>query len=157
VYGDGAFSIGLCSRMSTVRLGTSSGDVVALAQGAAFALAVDIAMARLQPRGRTTVAALGLVAAAAVYPLSRRRLGMDAGETVALAAACAVASTPAWLPARTASRALGIGWAAHAVYDAVITHDATVTRLPKTYAAACAGADIAMGARLILAAPTQDN
>ena len=137
-------------------LGTDSGEIAALAQGAAFAFAVDIAMARLKPRGRTAVAALGLVAAAAVYPLSRRRLGMDAGETVALAAACVVASTPAWLPARTARRVLGVGWAAHAVYDALVTHDATITRLPSTYAAACAGADVAMGVRLIFAT-TQDN
>lgn len=108
--------------------------MVALAQGAGFALAADIAMARLIPRRRTAVAALGLVAAAAVYPLSRRRLGMDTGETVTLAAAC-----------------IGVGWAAHAVYDAVFTHDAAITRLSTTYAAACAGADIAMGARLILA------
>jgi hypothetical protein len=141
--------------MSTMSLGTDSGEIVAVAQGAAFALAVDIAMARLKPRGRTAVTALGLVAAAAVYPLSRRRMGMDAGETVTLAAACAVASTPAWLPARTARRVLGVGWVAHAVYDAAVTHDAAITRLPKTYAAACAGADIAMGARLIFATPRQ--
>ena len=126
-------------------------EMVALAQGAGIALAADIAMARLVPRRRTAFAALGLVAAAAVYPLSRRRLGMDAGETVNHRAACAVAATAAWLPAQTARRVLGVGWAAHAVYDAVFTHDAAITRLPTTYAAACAGADIAMGARLILA------
>ena len=126
-------------------------EMVALAQGAGFALAADIAMARLIPRRRTAIAALGLVAAAAVYPLSRRRLGMDTGETVTLAAACAVAAAAAWLPARTARRVLGAGWAAHALYDAVFTHDAAITRLPTTYAAACAGADIAMGVRLILA------
>jgi hypothetical protein len=134
-----------------VSLSNDRDEMVALAQGAGFALAADIAMARLIPRRRTAVAAVGLVAAAAVYPLSRRRLGMDTGETATLAAACAVAATAAWLPARTARRVLGVGWAAHAVYDAVFTHDAATTRLPTTYAAACAGADIAMGARLILA------
>ena len=55
------------------------------------------------------------------------------------------------LPGRTTRRILGVGWIAHAAYDAVFTHDPAVTRLPTTYAAACAGADIAMGARLILA------
>ncbi len=55
------------------------------------------------------------------------------------------------MPDRAARRVLGAGWAAHAVYDAVFTHDAAITRLPAAYAAACAGADIAMGARLILA------
>ena len=104
-----------------------------------------------EPRRRTAVAAVGLVAAAAVYPLSRRRLGIDTDEAVTLAAACAVAATAAWLPARTPRRVLGVGWVAHAVYDAVFTHDAAITRLPTTYAAACAGADVAMGARLILA------
>ena len=132
-------------------------EMIAIAQGAAFALAADIAMARLIPRRRTAVAAVGLVAAAAVYPLSRRRLGMDTGEAVTVAASCAIAMTAAWLPAQTARRVLGVGWAAHAVYDAVFTHEAAATRLPSTYAAACAGADIAMGVRLIFATPTQDN
>ena len=127
-----------------------SKDSAALAQGAGFALAADIALARLVPHRRTAIAAIGLVAAAAVYPLSRRRLGMNSGETLTLAAACAVAASAGRLPARNARRVLGVGWAAHAVYDAVFTHDAAVTRLPTTYAAACAGADIAMGARLIL-------
>ena len=128
-----------------------SKDSGALAQGAGFALAADIALARLVPHRRIAIAAVSLVAAAAVYPLSRRRLGMNTGETLTLAAACAVAAGAVRLPARTARRVLGVGWAAHAVYDAVFTHDAAVTRLPTTYAAACAGADIAMGARLILA------
>ena len=109
-----------------------------------------MAMARFIPRRRTAVAALGLVAAAAVYPLSRRRWGIDTREMVTLTAACAAAGAAAWLPARTARRVVGVGWAAHAVYDAVFTHDSSITRLPSTYAAACAGADVAMGARLIL-------
>jgi hypothetical protein len=135
--------------MSNVNL--RNDELVALASGAAFTFATDVAVARLMPRHRTAVAALGLVAAAAVYPLSRRRLGIDAGEGVTLAAACALAVAAAVLPAPTAQRVLGAGWTAHALYDAVFTHDAAVTRLPATYAAACAGADIAMGARLILA------
>jgi hypothetical protein len=133
-----------------VSLSNDFDDLIATAQGAGFALIADIAIARLIPHRRTAVAAIGLVAAAAVYPLSRRRLSMDTGETVTLAAACAVASTAAWLPVRTARRVIGVGWAAHAVYDAVFIHDAAITRLPTTYAAACAGADIAFGARLIL-------
>jgi len=125
-------------------------QVIALAQGAGFALVADLAMARLMPRGRTAVAAVGLMTAAAVYPLSRRRLVIDTGEAITLAATCAIASTAVWLPARIACRVIGAGWAAHAVYDAVFTHDATITRLPVTYAASCAGADVAFGARLIL-------
>ncbi|WP_068273971.1 hypothetical protein [Aldersonia kunmingensis] len=128
-----------------------SAGIAALVQGAGFALAADVAFARWLPRRRTAIAGVGLVAAAAVYPLSRRQLGLDAGEMVTLGAACAVAATAVVLPAATARRLLGVGWIAHAAYDAVFTHDAAVTRLPTTYAAACAGADIAMGARLILA------
>jgi hypothetical protein len=123
----------------------------ALAAGAGIALVVDTAVARLVPQRRTAAAALGLVAAAAVYPVSRRRLGMDARETVTLAAAGAVAAIAVRLPTGTARRLLGVGWAAHAMYDAVFTHDASITRLPAWYAPLCAGADIAMGARLILA------
>jgi hypothetical protein len=99
-----------------------SGGKAALAHGARFALAADIAMARLIPHRRTAIAAAGLVAAAAVYPLSRRSLTFDAGETVTLVAACALAATAVRLPHRTACRVLGAGWVAHAVYDAVFTH-----------------------------------
>jgi len=125
--------------------------MVALAAGAGFAIAIDTAVARQLPHRRAATAALGLVAAAAIYPLSRRRVGMDAREAVTLAAACAVAAIAARLPTGTARRLLGVGWAAHAMYDAVFTHDATITRLPAWYAPLCAGADIAMGSRLILA------
>lgn len=125
--------------------------MAALTAGAGFALALDTAVARLIPHRRTATAALGLVAAAAIYPLSRRRLGMNAREAVTLAAACAVAAIAARLPTGIASRLLGVGWIAHALYDAVFTHDATITRLPTWYAPLCAGADIAMGSRLILA------
>jgi hypothetical protein len=130
---------------------SDSRGIAALAQGAGFAVAADFAIARLWPHRRTPIAAAGLVAAAAVYPLSRRRLGMDVGELVTLVAACAVAAAALRLPASAARRVLGVGWVTHALYDAVFTHDAAITRLPATYAAACAGADIAMGARLILA------
>lgn len=61
------------SRRPSVRRANDRDETIAIAQGAAFALAADIAMARLIPRRRTAVAAVGLVAAAAVYPLSRRR------------------------------------------------------------------------------------
>ena len=132
-------------------LSNDRAGMAALAQGAGFALAADVAITRLLPRRRNAIAAVGLVAAAAVYPLSRRRMGMDTGETVTLIAVCALAATARRLPTLTARRILGVGWAAHAVYDAVVTHDAAITRLPATYAAACAGADIAMGARLLLA------
>jgi hypothetical protein len=124
--------------------------MIAMAQGAGFALAADIAMARLIPHRRTAVAAAALVAAAAVYPLARRQLGIDAAETATLAAATTVAIAAVSLPTQIGRRALGIGWAAHAVYDALFTHDAASTRLPRTYAAACAGADITIGARLLL-------
>ena len=130
---------------------SDSGQLAALAQGAGFALVAEIAIARLLPHRRTAIAAFGLVSAAAVYPLSRRRLGMDAGEAATLLATCAVAATAARLPARSGRRLLGVGWLAHALYDAVFTHDAAVTRLPATYPSSCAGADIAIGARLILA------
>jgi hypothetical protein len=134
-----------------VSLSLSSEEVFAFAQGAGFALIADLAMARVIPRRRSAVAAVGLVAAAAVYPLSRRRIGIDSGEAVTLAATCVLAAATPWLPTGISRRALGFGWTAHAVYDALFTHDAESTRLPKTYAASCAGADIALGARLILA------
>ena len=121
-----------------------------MAQGAGSGLVLDLAITRLAPQRRTAILAGGLVAAAAVYPLSRRQVGIDVGEAIQLVAACALTAVALRLPGVTARRVLGVGWVAHAVYDAVFTHDAETTRLPTTYAASCAGADIAIGARLIL-------
>ena len=134
----------------TVSLTIDSPGLIALAQGAGSGLVVDMAIRRFWPHRRTAILAVGLAAAGAVYPLSRRRFGMDTAETVQLLAACAVAATAVRLPSPTTRRVLGVGWVAHALYDAVFTHDAANTRLPSTYAASCAGADIAIGASLIL-------
>ena len=130
--------------------GLGTAGTIALAQGAGSGLVLDLAITRLAPQRRTAILAGGLVAAAAVYPLSRRQVGIDVGEALQLVAACTLAAIALRLPAVTARRVLGVGWVAHAVYDAVFTHDAETTRLPTTYAASCAGADIAIGARLIL-------
>jgi hypothetical protein len=131
-----------------VKVNVASG--VAAAAGVAFAITADEAITHLRPTQRTPMAAYGLIAAAAIYPLSRRRLSLDGREAVALIGACSVAASAARMPSAGARWLLSAGWVSHALYDAVFTHDANTTRLPKWYAPLCAGADIAMGVRLAL-------
>ena len=130
-------------------MGVSGATLAALAQGAGSTFTLDVAVARLFPRHRTKVAAVGLLGAAPAYPLSRRRLGIDIGEAATVAAACALVAVATRLPDQSAHRLLGAGWVAHAAYDAAFKHDTEITRLPDTYPAACAGADIAIGLRLM--------
>jgi hypothetical protein len=132
-----------------VKVNRASG-VVAVAAGVGLAIAADETIAHLRPTLRTPMAACGLIAAAAIYPLSRRRLGLDGREAVALVGACSIAASAASMPSTRGRRLLGAGWVSHALYDAAFTHDANTTRLPKWYAPLCAGADSAMGVRLAL-------
>lgn len=104
--------------------------MAAAAAGAALGLAADETITRLRPSLRTPTAAWGLIGAAAVYPLSRRRLGIDGREAVTLVGACAVAASAASMPTSRGRRMLGVGWVTHALYDAAFTHDADTTRLP---------------------------
>lgn len=130
----------------------ASGMAAATA-GVALAVAADAAITRLRPSLRNPVAACGLIGAAAVYPLSGRRLGIDGREALTLALASIVAALVASMPSSRQRRLLAAGWVAHALYDAAFTHDTNATRLPEWYAPFCAGVDIAMGARLALPNP----
>ncbi len=126
-------------------------DAAALVAGAAAGYGADAATTRLAPRLRGAGAAAGLVTAAAIYPLARRRLAVDAAltrEVAGVAATGAVAVAARRLPATPARRILGIAWAAHAAFDAVHTRSPD-SRLPAWYPAMCAGYDIALGARLV--------
>ncbi|ORV93504.1 hypothetical protein AWC11_06265 [Mycobacterium interjectum] len=108
----------------------ASGMAAATA-GVAFAAAADEAITRVWPSLRTPVAACGLIGAAAIYPLSGRRPGIDGREAVTLALACIVVALAASMPGSRSRRLLAAGWVAHALYDAAFTHDADATRLPE--------------------------
>lgn len=125
----------------------------ALIAGAGLGWGLDLAIEKYWPSGRLVAAGVGLVSAAAVYPAARRgrRGGADGRrEALTLAAAAALAATVPRLPSDRARRLLGLGWLAHAGYDAVVTHDTSSSRLPSWYPAGCAGYDLGQGTRLLL-------
>lgn len=125
----------------------------ALAAGAAAGWGLDLAIEKYWPTGRLVAAGVGLVAAAAIYPAARRQRRADADgrrEALTLAAAAGLAASVTRLPSDRARRLLGLGWMAHAGYDAVVSHDTGSSRLPSWYPSACAGYDLALGTRLLL-------
>ena len=130
-------------------------DAAALVAGAAAGYGMDAATTRLMDRFRVPGAAAGLVTAAAIYPLARRRFAPDAAlarEGAAVAATAVIAAASARMPNRLARTVLGMTWAAHAMFDA--THEKTGnSRLPNWYPSLCAGYDLAFGARLIAVSP----
>jgi hypothetical protein len=123
-------------------------NVVAGVTGAGAAIAVDRAVARTMPTARTESAAAGLLTAAAIYPLARRRGFGDLGEKVVLFAAGGVVAAAGALP-KHRTRLIAAGWIAHATFDAAFRTDARASRIPSWYPAMCAGYDIALGALLL--------
>ena len=102
------------------------GRAAALAAGALSAVAVDNLARQKFGRARTELAAVGLITAAAIYPLARKeaRAGLAAAREVA----------GVWPPPRWSSRlqtppglrrraVLGAAWAGHALFDNV--HDSS--------------------------------
>lgn len=124
------------------------GAVAGVGAGAVLGAAVGGLTAR-RPEGQGAVlSGVGLVTAAAIYPLSRREGGAGLGMEVAVLAAAAglLAATslrPEWKPAR---RVLAAGWAAHAAFDFGRGRTGD-SRLPRWYPAVCAGYDFAYAAR----------
>jgi hypothetical protein len=124
--------------------------LLAWAIGASSAyLADELTTRRLRDR-RLLIAATGLVAAAAVYPISHRRAIIDWPEAVALVTAGGVALNAVTRPGGRSRLLLGVGWTVHALFDAAADHSSATYRLPRWYPALCAGFDIVYGARLIM-------
>jgi len=130
-------------------------DVVAVAAGAASAIAVENLTRKLWPNARTELGAVGLVTAAAIYPAARSgsRVSLaSAREVAGVAAATTVVAKARSRGGMTARALIAAGWAAHAVFDA--QHNAGPGgRLPRWYPALCAGYDIAFAASLLRPAP----
>jgi hypothetical protein len=116
--------------------------------GAGVGAVAAAAVARSNPPVAFRGAAVGLVAAAAVYPIARRRghRRPSGAERAALAATVGVLGMALSDP-QGAGRLVGIGWAAHALFDALVEHD-HARRLPRWYPPLCAGYDLAFGAAL---------
>lgn len=140
--------------MQMTMVAAGSSNIAGLAIGAGSAcLAAKLATRRVPDR-RAPGAAIGLVAAAAVYPLARRRAGIDWPEALTLLSASGLALAAVKCPSRSLRILLGLSWIGHAIFDAAFRHDSTTSRLPRWYPASCAGFDIAYGARLIRADAT---
>ncbi len=128
-------------------------NVAAAAIGAAAGLGTDLVAARRSPRQRVLILAGGLISAAAIYPLARRRRPLGAPllrEMAGVAAAGAVASTAARSTTRQGRTVVATGWAAHVLFDAL--HEGGEDSLiPDWYPALCAGYDLAVAGRLLTA------
>lgn len=120
---------------------------MAAAIGAAAAVGADALALRIVPRHRVTAAAGGLVTAAAIYPLARRRTLGDDREKAVLVAAAVVALGPAALSPKAGRALIAVGWLAHAGFDASF-HAGADSRIPRWYPAMCAGYDAALAVRL---------
>lgn len=134
--------------------------LVALAVGAASAVAVEQVTMRVLPAHRADLGAVGLITAAGIYPAARRRkwIGMASiRELAGVAAATGLTAASAKAPVRQAGMLSGdggrraviaAGWVAHAAFDH-FHHAGSGGRLPKWYPALCAGYDIAFAAMLM--------
>jgi len=128
-------------------------NALSAAIGAAAGIGTDVLAGQRSPRQRAAILAGGLVAAAAIYPLARRRRPLGAPllrEMAGLATAGAVASSAARATPQQARRIVAAGWAAHALFD--VAHDGGADSLiPSWYPAMCAGYDLAVAGRLVTA------
>lgn len=126
-------------------------NLCGLSVGVGGGLLTDVLILRRVPDRRVLWAAAGLVVAALVYPMARRKPGLDASEAWTVLSACVIAAVSVGCPERTARPLLGVGWMCHAIFDLAFGHGSSTWRLPRWYPALCAGFDIAYGARLLRA------
>jgi hypothetical protein len=135
---------------------STSAKVASLGVGAALAGLSDLAVTRFAARRRVPLFAVGLVAAAAIYPLfrsSRPRSAPVVRELAALLAFGAVGTAAVRGRSPNAGRVVAAGWAAHALFDMV--HDAGQhSRIPGWYPAFCAGYDLGVAAILLRPPPS---
>jgi len=109
----------------------------------------DVLISRRVADRRVLWAAVGLVVAALVYPMTRRRPGLDPSEGWTVLSACVIAALSVGCPERSARSLLGVSWMCHALFDLAFGHGSSTWRLPRWYPALCAGFDVAYGARLL--------
>lgn len=117
------------------------GNLLGLIGGAAIGAAVGEVTARLPERAGAIAGGLGLVTAAAIYPLARREGGDGVAiEVGVLALTAGLAAAAARQPTPTARRLIAVGWASHALFD-ILQGRTGDSRLPAWYPAFCAGYD----------------
>jgi hypothetical protein len=126
-------------------------NLCGLSVGVGSGLLTDLLISRRMADWRVLWAAVGLVVAALVYPLRRRRPGLDPSEAWTVLSELVIASVSVACPERLARSMLGVGWMCHALFDLACGHGSSMWRLPRWYPALCAGFDVAYGARLLRA------
>jgi hypothetical protein len=124
-------------------------NLYGLSVGVGSGLLADVLISRGMADRRVWWAAVGLVVAALVYPMTRRRPGLDPSEAWTVLSACVIAAVAVRCPERLACSLLGAGWMCHALFDMAFGHGSSTWRLPQWYPALCAGFDVAYGARLL--------
>ena len=135
--------------MSPLRSTAKRLNLCGLSVGVGSGLLADVLISRRTADRRVLCAAVGLVVAALVYPLSRRRPGLDPSEAWTALSACVIAALSVGCPERSARSLLGVWWMCHAIFDLAFGHGSSARRLPRWYPALCAGFDVAYGARLL--------
>jgi hypothetical protein len=143
--GAGGRIASLASRMRVPRWSSMCG----LSAGAGIGLLTDVLISHRTADRRAVWAAVGLVVAASMYPLTRRRPGLDPSEAWTVLIATVIASISVAWRGRPSRSLLGLGWMCHALFDLAFGHVSSTWRLPQWYPALCAGFDIAYGARLL--------
>ena len=137
--------------MSPLRSTAKRLNLCGLSVGVGSGLLADVLISRRMADRRVLCAAVGLVVAALVYPMARRRPGLDPSEAWTVLSACVIAAVSVGCPERSARSLLGVGWMCHAIFDLAFGHGSSSWRLPRWYPALCAGFDVAYGARLLRA------
>jgi hypothetical protein len=122
-----------------------------LSVGVGGGLLADVLISRRMADRRALWSAVGLVVAALVYPMARRRPGLDPSEAWTALSACVIAALSVGRSDRLARSLLGVGWMCHAIFDLTFGDSSSTWRLPRWYPALCAGFDVAYGARLLRA------
>jgi len=140
-----------CRRMPT----STHGRIIAAGTGLVLSVLFDAPAQKWMPRSRTPAYAVGLMVAAAVYPVARQGRKVDASirtrEWSAAAATGAVLVGGLVLPPSAARRLVATGWALHPIFD--LLHECgSDSRLPDWYPAMCAGYDLGV-AGLLAAEP----
>jgi hypothetical protein len=135
--------------MSPLRSTARRLNLCGLSVGVGSGLLADVLISRRMADRRVLWAAVGLVVAALVYPIARRRPGLDSSEAWTVLSACVIAAVSVGCPERWARWLLGVGWMCHALFDLAFGHGSSTWRLPQWYPALCAGFDVAYGARLL--------
>ena len=124
-------------------------DLLGLAAGAVPGWGFGLLVRRSGRRLELAGTGAGLVAAALIYPASRRSFGTPGVATEAWVAVAAGGLT--WVAANldpaAARRLVACGWAAHALFD-MLRGPSSDSRLPAWYPAMCAGFDVALAATL---------